>query len=132
MFSLETTSQEATHCLKIVLKRKHHGIMRYNSVVNPFTSRIYALTNMPITGKLISLSNHLLIFFVKTQLFNIVLKWLLYKWEQRKVHALDLLKKLRLGLVPVERLKQILHEGTHQILSIRKCKKLLKKVLTLK
>ena len=49
MFLLETTLEKATHCLYIVLKWKHHGIIRYDSVVNSFTSRIYVLSNICLT-----------------------------------------------------------------------------------
>ncbi|XP_072020249.1 uncharacterized protein [Amphiura filiformis] len=42
------------------------------------------------------------------QILQGTVMWLKYDWEQRKVHAVDLLKKIRLGLVPIDRLQKIL------------------------
>ncbi|XP_072020762.1 kelch repeat and BTB domain-containing protein 2-like isoform X1 [Amphiura filiformis] len=54
--------------------------------------------------------------------------WLKYDWEQRKAHAVDLLKKIRLGLVPVDRLLQI-HDD--ELLAIPACKDMVKMVVKL-
>ena len=56
------------------------------------------------------------------------LLWLKHNWEQRKVHASDLLKKIRLGLVPVDRLHQILGE---ELLSIPECADMVAQVVHL-
>ena len=54
--------------------------------------------------------------------------WLKFDWEQRKVHAVSLLKKIRLGLVPVERLKEILGDV---LLAIPECKDMVEEVVKL-
>ena len=57
-----------------------------------------------------------------------VLVWLKFDWEQRKVHAVNLLKKIRLGLVPVEQLKNILGD---ELLAIPECKVMVEEVVKL-
>ena len=77
-----------------------------------------------------SLSN-VVEFFINIQLLKIVLKWLFHDWDQRKVHTFNLLKKIRLGLVPVDRLKQVLGDEVFQILAIPECKEILEEVVKL-
>ncbi|XP_072016401.1 kelch-like protein 13 [Amphiura filiformis] len=57
-----------------------------------------------------------------------IMKWLKYDWCQRKTHTLDLLKKIRLGLVPVDKLKHILGD---EVLAIPECKNLVDEVFKL-
>ena len=57
-----------------------------------------------------------------------VLAWLKFDWEQRKVHVVDLLKKIRLGLVPHEGLKEILGDV---LLAIPECKDMVEEVIKL-
>ena len=54
-----------------------------------------------------------------------ILKWLTHNWDQRKIHTVDLLKKIRLGLIPVDSLKQILD------LDIPQCKVMVDEVVKL-
>ena len=54
--------------------------------------------------------------------------WLKYDWEQRKVHAVDLLKKIRLGLVPLDRLRDILGD---ELLAKPECKNMVEEVVRL-
>ncbi|XP_072026471.1 kelch repeat and BTB domain-containing protein 2-like isoform X2 [Amphiura filiformis] len=54
--------------------------------------------------------------------------WLKYDWEQRKAHAVDLLKKIRLGLVPVDRLQHILGD---ELMAIPECKEMVDEVVKL-
>ena len=42
------------------------------------------------------------------QILQGTIKWLKHDWEQRKSHTVDLLKKIRLGLIKVDNLKEIL------------------------
>ena len=56
------------------------------------------------------------------------MNWLRHDWDQRKAHTTDLLKKIRLGLVPVDRLKQILSD---EILAIPECKEMMEEVVKL-
>ncbi|XP_072050211.1 kelch-like protein 30 [Amphiura filiformis] len=62
------------------------------------------------------------------QILQVVIAWLKYDWEQRKVSAAHLLKKVRLGLVQVENLKQILGE---EILDVPECKDMVEEVFRL-
>ncbi|XP_072025718.1 kelch-like protein 15 isoform X3 [Amphiura filiformis] len=59
------------------------------------------------------------------EILQSTLNWLRYDWNQRKVHTTDLLKKIRLGLVPFDRLKQILGD---EILAIPECKEMIEEV----
>ena len=56
------------------------------------------------------------------------LSWLKYDWEQRKVHAVDLLKKIRLGLVPLDRLREILGD---EFYAIPACKDMVEEIVKL-
>ena len=51
-----------------------------------------------------------------------------HDWEHRKQHTFDLLQKIRLGLVPVDRLKMLLGD---EILAIPECKSLIEEVTKL-
>ena len=62
------------------------------------------------------------------QILQAALIWLNYDWEQRKVHAADILKKIRLGLVPLDRLKEILGD---ELRNIPECKDMVEKVVKL-
>ena len=62
------------------------------------------------------------------QILKAALIWLKYDWEQRKVHAVDLLKRIRLGLVPVARLREILGD---EFLAIPECKDMVEEVVKL-
>ncbi|XP_072050368.1 uncharacterized protein [Amphiura filiformis] len=62
------------------------------------------------------------------QILQVVIAWLKYDWEQRKVSVVHLLKKARLGLVQVENLKQILGE---EILDVPECKDMVEEVIRL-
>ncbi len=62
------------------------------------------------------------------QILEGTLLWLKHDWKQRKVHAVDLLKKIRLGLVPVNRLRQILGG---ELLSIPECENVVEEIVTL-
>ncbi|XP_072020877.1 uncharacterized protein [Amphiura filiformis] len=62
------------------------------------------------------------------QILQAALIWLKFDWEQRKVHAFDLLKKIRLGLVPVDSLRDILGD---EILAIPECKVMMEEVVML-
>ncbi|XP_072021049.1 kelch repeat and BTB domain-containing protein 2-like isoform X2 [Amphiura filiformis] len=62
------------------------------------------------------------------QILQGTVMWLKHNWEQRKVHAVDLLKKIRLGLVPVDRLQRIL--GV-EIMAIPECKEMVEEVVKL-
>ena len=57
-----------------------------------------------------------------------VLMWLKFDWDQRRVHAVDLIKKTRLGLVPIEQLKEILGD---ELLAIPECKDMVEEVVKL-
>ena len=54
-----------------------------------------------------------------------VVTWLRHDWESRHTHAFSLLKEVRLGLVPEEKLKDMLHPD---ILEITECKELYEQV----
>ncbi|XP_072025714.1 kelch-like protein 15 [Amphiura filiformis] len=60
------------------------------------------------------------------EILQSTLNWLRYDWHQRQVHTTDLLKKIRLGLVPPDRLKQILGD---EILAIPDCKEMIEEVV---
>ncbi|XP_072042468.1 uncharacterized protein [Amphiura filiformis] len=62
------------------------------------------------------------------QILRGTVTWLKYDWEQRKVHAVDLLKKIRLGLVPVDRLHKLLGD---ELLAIPECKDIVEEVVKL-
>ncbi|XP_072020764.1 kelch-like protein 26 isoform X2 [Amphiura filiformis] len=62
------------------------------------------------------------------QILQGTVMWLQYDWEQRKVHAVDLLKNIRLGLVPVDRLQQILGDD---FMTIPECKEMMEEVVKL-
>ncbi|XP_072050076.1 uncharacterized protein [Amphiura filiformis] len=62
------------------------------------------------------------------QILQVVIAWLKYDWEQRKVSVAHLLKKARLGLVQVENLKQILGE---EVLDVPECKDMVEEVIRL-
>ncbi|XP_072021114.1 kelch-like protein 32 [Amphiura filiformis] len=59
------------------------------------------------------------------QILQGTVMWLKYDWEQRKIHAVDLLQEIRLGLVPVDRLQEILGD---ELLAIPECKEMMKEV----
>ena len=65
---------------------------------------------------------------MEEQILQAALIWLKFDWEQRKVHAVGLLKKIRLGLVPVHRLKEILVD---ELLAIPECKDMVEEVVKL-
>ncbi len=65
---------------------------------------------------------------MEEHILQAVLMWLKFDWEQRKVHAVNLLKKTRLGLVPVEQLKNILGD---ELLAIPECKVMVEEVVKL-
>ena len=62
------------------------------------------------------------------QILQAAVSWLKFDWEKRKVHAVDLLKKIRLGLVPRERLRDILGD---ELLAIPECKGMVEEVIKL-
>ena len=62
------------------------------------------------------------------QILQAALIWLKFDWEQRKVHAGDILKEIRLGLVPLVRLKEILGDD---LLSISECEDMVDEVVKL-
>ena len=62
------------------------------------------------------------------QILQAALIWLKFDWEQRKVHAVDILKKIRLGLVPLDRLEEILGD---ELLAIPECKDMVEEVFKL-
>ncbi|XP_072020765.1 uncharacterized protein [Amphiura filiformis] len=63
------------------------------------------------------------------QILQGAVMWLKYDWEQRKVHAVDFMKKIRLGLVvPVDRLQEILGD---EIMAIPECKEMVEEVVKL-
>ncbi|XP_072050745.1 ectoderm-neural cortex protein 1-like isoform X1 [Amphiura filiformis] len=62
------------------------------------------------------------------QILQVVIAWLKYDWEERKVSVAHLLKKARIGLVQVENLKQILGE---EILDVPECKDMVEEVIRL-
>ena len=57
-----------------------------------------------------------------------VMTWLKFDWEHRKVHVVDLLKKVRLGLVPLDRLRKICG---YDLLAIPECKNMVEEVVKL-
>ena len=57
-----------------------------------------------------------------------VMTWLKFDWDHRKVHAVDLLKKVRLGLVPLDRLRKIFGDD---LLAIPECKNMIAEVVKL-
>ena len=52
--------------------------------------------------------------------------WLRHDWENRRIHTFSLLKEVRLGLVPEERLREVLDAD---ILEIPECRELYEKVI---
>ena len=50
-------------------------------------------------------------------------EWLEYDWQSRKKHAVSLLKKVRLGVVPADSLKKVIDAG--KLSEITECKELL-------
>ena len=54
--------------------------------------------------------------------------WLKFDWGQRKGHTVDILKKIRLGLVPLDRLREVLG---NELLAIPECKDLVEEVVKL-
>ncbi|XP_072019828.1 kelch-like protein diablo [Amphiura filiformis] len=62
------------------------------------------------------------------QILQGTVMWLKHDWEQRKIHAVDLLKKIRLGLVPFDRLQEILG---NEIMAIPECKEMVEEVVKL-
>ncbi|XP_072023797.1 kelch-like protein 25 [Amphiura filiformis] len=58
----------------------------------------------------------------------LVLEWLKFDWDNRRTHTCRLLQKVRLGLVPEDRCKELLDDS---ILSIPECKALFDKVVQL-
>ncbi|XP_072026470.1 uncharacterized protein [Amphiura filiformis] len=62
------------------------------------------------------------------QILQGTVMWLKYDWEQRKAHAVDLLKKIRLGLVPVDRLQHILGD---ELMAMPDCKEMVEEVVKL-
>ena len=59
------------------------------------------------------------------QILEGVLNWLKHDWDQRKIHAADLLHKVRLGLVPADRLTELLHDV---IVDFPECKEMAEEV----
>ena len=57
-----------------------------------------------------------------------VMIWLKFDWEHRKVHVVDLLKKVRLGLVPHDRLEKVFGDD---LLAIPECKNMMEEVVKL-
>ncbi|XP_072020873.1 kelch-like protein diablo [Amphiura filiformis] len=62
------------------------------------------------------------------QILQAALIWLKFDWEQRKVHAVNILKKIRLGLVPVGRLREIIGD---ELLAMPECKVMVEEVVKL-
>ena len=62
------------------------------------------------------------------QILKAALIWLKFDWEQRRVYAIDLLKRIRLGLVPVARLREIFGD---ELLAIPACKDMVEEVVKL-
>ena len=62
------------------------------------------------------------------QILQAALVWLKFNWEQRKVHTVDLLKRIRLGFVPVARLREILGD---ELLAIPECKDMVEEIIKL-
>ncbi|XP_072019846.1 kelch-like protein 32 isoform X1 [Amphiura filiformis] len=62
------------------------------------------------------------------QILQGTVTWLKYDWEQREIHAVDLLQKIHLGLVPIDRLKQILGD---EIMAIPECMDMVEEVVKL-
>ena len=63
---------------------------------------------------------------IEVQILQATLIWLEFNWGQCKVHAVALLKKIRLGLVPLDRLKEILGD---ELLAIPECKDMVEEVV---
>ena len=61
------------------------------------------------------------------QILEVVLAWLKFNWESRQTQAIDLLKKIRLGLVPRDELVKLLEDP--EIGGVEECKKLIEDVL---
>ena len=59
------------------------------------------------------------------QILQGTIKWLKHDWEQRKTHTVDFLKKIRLGLIAVDKLKEILDLG------IPECKEMVDEITRL-
>ena len=73
-------------------------------------------------------NKHPSFFFLWYQILESAINWLKHDWEHRKLHTFNLLKKIRLGLVPFDRLKTLLGE---EILAIPECKNLMGEVVKL-
>ncbi|XP_072045789.1 kelch repeat and BTB domain-containing protein 2-like [Amphiura filiformis] len=56
------------------------------------------------------------------QLLRHVIQWLKHDWENRKIDAFDLLQKFRLGLLPKDKVQELLDD---QILEIPECKEMM-------
>ncbi|XP_072015487.1 kelch repeat and BTB domain-containing protein 8-like [Amphiura filiformis] len=64
----------------------------------------------------------------EVEILQCTLNWLRHDWNQRKTHTVDLLKKVRLGLVSSASLKQILGD---EVLAILECMKMVEEVVKL-
>ena len=64
--------------------------------------------------------------YILLQVLELIIKWLRQDWENRSTHAPSLLRKVRLGLVPEEILKQLMDD---KVLEIPECKELFEEVL---
>ena len=62
---------------------------------------------------------------ISQQIVEVVLAWLKHDWEHRQIHAVNLMKKLRLGLLPLDKLQELLGE---EVLSIQECKAMVEEV----
>ena len=62
------------------------------------------------------------------QILQAALIWLKYDLEQRKVHTVNLLKTIRFGLIPHDRLREILGD---ELLAIPECKDMVEEVVKL-
>ena len=62
------------------------------------------------------------------QILQCAVNWLNHDWNRRKTHALEIMKKIRLGRAPADELKKILGE---EMLSIPECKGMVEEVLKL-
>ena len=62
------------------------------------------------------------------QVLEMLVRWLKHDWTSRRTHAPDLLKKVRLGLLPAEMLKTLLDD---EMEDVPECRTLLAEVLQL-
>ncbi|XP_072021784.1 kelch-like protein 32 isoform X2 [Amphiura filiformis] len=62
------------------------------------------------------------------QILQVTIKWVRHKWEDRQCYTVDILKKIRLGLIPGDRLKEILGD---EILAKPGCEEMMEEVVKL-